>query len=357
MLIGIYATAFIFSILSTLAGIGGGAIFIPLFMLLGNQSIKEAIFLSLITMVGNTLSRVIYYSIKRHHACSQRYLTNYEIVKVFLPFNANSTYLGFLLNQLLPDIVILILIILLMIMIISKTILSLVKFRKELQHPEDDTNEYYASLDMSRGETWRDSFDYLLYAILVIGLIIMFSFMRNQSSYPWMIYLSQFFLLTLFGYYSIQQIRLQDRWRSRNNFIILEGDLDWTEWKNYFKITIVSSITGICSALLGIGSGLIMNPFMLHLEVHPSVMLATSAWTTFFSVTISTIQHLGNNFHLLNLIHLAVFLIGFSASIIGLVILRYIENQRSAKFVISLILVMTMILCSILLIIINLIQT
>lgn len=355
--IGIFVSAFVFSILSTLAGIGGGAIFIPLFILIGGLDVKVAIFLSLITMVGNSIGRVVYYFLKRHHDARDRFLPDYNIIRLFVPFNSNATYLGFLLNQVLPGWMIIILIILLMVVVITKTTISLINFCRERQRNNDEeannevqNEEQNKDLDLV-GQTWWDLINDLIYIFLAVGLVTFLSFVRKSFDPEWLVYIAQFFIMMLFGYLTMQHIRIIDLWRKANKFRVLDGDLDWSDKYLHVKIAIMSSITGICSALLGIGGGLVMNPTMLHFHVHPSVMLATSGWTTFFSVLMSTIQYLADDPSLLEWSHAVVFCVGLVASCLGLFIIRFFK--KNAKVIITAILDVTMILCAILLLVIN----
>src|SRR6056297_3480674 len=109
-LIGLFIASYFISLLSSLAGIGGGAMLIPIYSLIANLDIRESIVLSIATISGNVFVRAVYYGVKKHKNAKNRSLADYEIAKLIVPFDANTAYLGYLLNKFLPNIIIFILI-------------------------------------------------------------------------------------------------------------------------------------------------------------------------------------------------------------------------------------------------------
>ena len=57
---------FIISIITTIGGVGGGGLLIPLFMLLGGFLLIESIPLTIITILGDTLVRIFFLYNKKH---------------------------------------------------------------------------------------------------------------------------------------------------------------------------------------------------------------------------------------------------------------------------------------------------
>ena len=360
--------AFLVSILSSLAGIGGGVIFVPLYILTGNVKIKQAILLSIMTTIGNSLARFIYYPFQKYKDNPNRYLVNWGIIRIVVPFLANAVYIGFILNQVLPDLVVLILIGILMCGLIYKITKKTIfyyhqsnneDFTTEINEintnmcAESDSIETANSSNLVK-ERWIDVLKSLAFSILAVLMVIFFSIVREGSHMesPWLIYFWQLVVMGLFGYLTIDHLSVIEQLRNISNFPHIDGDIDWSNWKISLSFAGASSFAGILAALIGIGGGLILNPTQLHFGVNPIVMVATSSVMTFFSSIMSGSQYFINNPNNFDLIHFGVFGFGFLGACLAIILARFFG--RNQKLIILVVLDICLIISLFIMIITNL---
>jgi uncharacterized membrane protein YfcA len=69
----------------------------------------------------------------------------------------------------------------------------------------------------------------------------------------------------------------------------IEGDIKWTRNSVIF-VSLMSLVAGVGAGLLGIGGGLVLNPFMLTLGVDPQVSAATSSFIILSTSGIALLQ-------------------------------------------------------------------
>lgn len=55
---------------------------------------------------------------------------------------------------------------------------------------------------------------------------------------------------------------------------------------------VAALLAGVLGGLFGIGGGLLMNPVLLHIGIHPQVTAATSSFMVLFSSSMSAVQYL-----------------------------------------------------------------
>lgn len=371
-LIGMFVASYIASTLASISGIGGGGMLIPLYSIIGNIELKEAILLSIITIAGNSLVRSLYYIRAKHANVTNRYLPNFDIIRLVVPFDGNTAYLGFLLNQVLPNIVIFILIVIILGIMTYKTIQKTIGYFKnkdmkdgmliiidniEATIPMTDTNNNNNGNEMRDGETKWDVIKNLAYSITGFSLITFFTFVRktydDDDGYGWAIYLVQLFIIGLFGYTTCEHIKSIYLLKKKEKFNFVEGDIDWSIKESFLKYIVSASFVGMFSTLLGIGGGMIMNPIMINFNVIPEVVVATSSITTFFSSVISALQFIISEGSV-EWYYGVLFLIGGLASVTSLVILKFLRAH--IKFVITCIMSVSLSVSLVLLVVFNIIK-
>jgi len=84
------------------AGIGGGGLLVPIFILVSGFEAKYAIPLSNVTILGSAVSNIMWNS-QRRHPTADRYLIDWGIVNVMEPMTMAGAIFGSLLNKLLPQ--------------------------------------------------------------------------------------------------------------------------------------------------------------------------------------------------------------------------------------------------------------
>ena len=366
-LIGMFIASFFASTLASISGIGGGGMLIPLYSIIGNIELKEAILLSIITIAGNSLVRSLYYIKAKHVDAPNRYLPNFDIIRLVVPFDGNTAYLGLLLNQVLPNIVIFILIVILLGIMAYKTIQKAIGYFRNkdvkdsmliiidnIEATIPTTND---GSTMREGETKWDVAKNLAYSITGFSLITFFTFVRktyeDDGGYGWAIYLVQLFVIGLFGYMTCEHIKSIYMLKKKDKFNFVEGDIDWSIKESFIRYIVSASFVGVISTLLGIGGGMIMNPIMISLNVMPEVVVATSSITTFFSSVISALQFIIAD-GTVEWYYGVLFLIGGLASVTSLIILRFLRTH--IKFVITCIMSISLVVSLVMLIVFNIIK-
>ncbi len=370
-LVGLFITAYFVSTLSALSGIGGGGMLIPLYSIILDIDIKDAVFLSIITICGSSFIKSGYFITKRHKDAKNRYLSNFDIIRLIIPFDGSFAYLGFVLNKVLPDIAILVFIIILMGILIYKTVKKTYKLYKKKEKTSDtiliifDNIESNIKLptttdsndDIREGETKYDLFKNIVFSFLTIGLITFFTFVRDSydefSTEAWLVYLVQVIISLIFAYQIIDHIKTKYILRKKTKFNFIEGDIKWDENKNFVKYGIAGSFVGFVSTMLGIGGSMVLNPIMINLHVLPEVVVATSSISSFFSAVISSLQYIFDDAEL-EWPLLVLFFCGSFASLTGIVILRFFK--KNIRLIITTVLCVSLITSLILLVVSNIIK-
>ena len=97
------ALSLVVAALSNAAGVGGGAIFVPLFVALLAFPVKEATALSQAVITGGALGSVSYCISRSHPRDSQRPLIDFDLALVLTPSLLWGVNAGVLLNSVLPS--------------------------------------------------------------------------------------------------------------------------------------------------------------------------------------------------------------------------------------------------------------
>ncbi len=362
-LVGIFVAGFVCSTLAGIGGIGGGGMLIPLYSIIGNLDIKDAIVLSIITIAGNSFVRAIYYSTKKHKNANNRFLPNYDIIKIIVPFDGNTAYLGFLLNQIMPNIIIFIIILFILAILIYKIIRKAVQIYRD----EDTTGGVFiiydnieATLPVQQqeitdrsGDAWKDLFNYYVPIVFCFGILTFFTIIRTNSTIKWAIYITQFIFMIMMGYILCTNIFFQYKLKKASRFNFVEGDIKWDEKINFWKYIGSGSAVGLVSTMLGIGGGMIINPIIINLNVPPDVVVATSSISTFFSSFISILQFIMED-GIFRWYYFVLFGLGSLSSIVGLIVIKISKDKM--KFIIVLLLAISIVSSFILLCVYNILD-
>jgi uncharacterized membrane protein YfcA len=354
---------FFISIITTIGGVGGGGLFIPAFMLLGKFKLEEAIPLSVITILGNTIVRMINLYNKRHPLNEKRYLIDMIPLLLIIPFDGNASFIGIMLSDFTPKILTIILIILTLgftfYKSIKKAISSFLKENIFLNNKDnniemvviDGIAEYFPKEDIEEaiptdgeGDKLSDKIKKSILQLGVIFLISIFTITRTYINkctlWYWLQILLQFVVINIIGYLIVKYISRAYEEKRKNNYIFLKGDIVWNI-KNIIKFIIIGSVTGILSTYMGIGGGMLTTPVMINVGMIPEVVVATSSVSTFFSSMISVLNYIVNGKLLWD--YGIIFSISSAfGSIIGLCLSNYIlkkyKRQSIIIFIVSLIL-------------------
>ena len=103
VLIGDYVVLFLACALCAAAGVGGGGIIVPILNQVFFVSYKQSTVLSSCTLVGNYISQVMVNWPKSHPSNESRPLIYWDIVLVLLPCQLAGSFIGTILNTILPE--------------------------------------------------------------------------------------------------------------------------------------------------------------------------------------------------------------------------------------------------------------
>lgn len=312
--ISLFVSIFFVIILATISGIGGGGILIPLYMLIGEFDILNATALTVLTIVCNSFVKMIILFNKRNPKAIKRYLIDYTPILLIVPFDGNTSFIGLIISTIVPKWFIIISILIVLGFIFYKTLMKAIyQYKEEKTQKYKDNklvyidgislyinhNQYNQTINLQyNGDTNKNRTIYIFLLCISFGLITLFTSIKNMfdscSHMYYIIYSIQFVVMILWGVFIINFIVRDYNNKISTNFQLLENDIKWN-YKTGFQYAIVSSITGLLSTYLGIGGGMILAPFMLHIGMTPEVVAATSSVTTFFSSVITTLQYLNAN--------------------------------------------------------------
>lgn len=364
----------IFSMLASIAGIGGGGILIPIFILIGNFETKYSLPLSVITIAGNSLGRMLLLIRKRNLENPNKYMIDYKSIFMIVPFDANASFIGFILNEISPDWLVMVTIIIFLGISSYKTFKKGIKQYKleksgeemllytdgisyPIQLKEIIIDNLPINIDIKYYENIiKSNYDnkfikYLFSVIFIFSVISVFSIVRelfNISDYQyWLIYLGQLIIVIPIGiavsYYNLYYDNDQ------------ENTMDYWDKKKVFIYIGIGSLTGLISTYMGIGGGMVLSPILLNIGMRPEVTSATLSVTTFFSAVASSIQFIGTD-RFLVYYSVYYFILGFISSLIGLKLFGTIFKKTGKGYVIIFMLGSLITFSAVMLTIINIIE-
>eukprot|EP00550_Attheya_septentrionalis_P004493 CAMPEP_0198283952 /NCGR_PEP_ID=MMETSP1449-20131203/3532_1 /TAXON_ID=420275 /ORGANISM="Attheya septentrionalis, Strain CCMP2084" /LENGTH=513 /DNA_ID=CAMNT_0043980857 /DNA_START=181 /DNA_END=1722 /DNA_ORIENTATION=+ len=108
-------------VLAAGGGIGGGGILVPVYILLLRFPVKHAVSLSNVTIFGGGVANILLNSMKRH-PLADRPLIDWDLMLVMEPLTMAGALIGADLNEMLPDVIIVVLLVILLTFIANKTL-------------------------------------------------------------------------------------------------------------------------------------------------------------------------------------------------------------------------------------------
>jgi len=385
---------FIISIITTIGGVGGGGLLIPLFMLLGGFLLIESIPLTIITILGDTLVRIFFLYNKKHPLNEKRDLIYFPPLLLISLFDANTSFFGVILSNFTPSLITIICLLSVLSITFYKSMKkALTTYNNEIKYEKnpnaglkliviDGIGEYFKIDDLEnsnfiihdeenniheeemivfdgiegyieKGDSQKMKYFYTSIMFFNLLIISIFSITRESFSicniYYWLHSLGQFFSCSILGYFTIQLILNDYKEKKNNNFSFIQGDIEWTS-SVIKKFVLIGSFTGFISTYIGIGGGMLTTPIMIQVGMLPEVVVATSSISTLCSCIISCINYLVEGE--LPIIYGSVFAICSAlGSIAGIYtsnfILHKYKKQSPIIFVVSLIVFFSIILLSI----------
>lgn len=346
----LYGLFIFLGILSSLVGIGGGGLYIPLFMLLSNFSLKEIIPLVVISILANSFIRMLILLKKKHIYNDQYSLIDYFIASQIMCFDASGSYIGYYLNTIINDNILKWIIFFLLIVVSLKTLIKSYKMCKIYYKNKNLNNEIIIdgiSVSIPKNDeinlnekVKKVSIFYTKILILTYQFIFnIFFILRYFFNNNLIIIICQSLYSFLSGIY-VTYLNYK-----HNPSINLNMQLH-----SLFLISFASFSIGILSTMLGIGGGMLVAPLLIFLKIDSNIVMATNSMTTFFSALTSSMQYIivGNIKYDFMLLFI---LLSIISSKTGLSYVKTINKKCSSTWPLILLLGLVIFISSILIII------
>ena len=288
-----YLFVSIVSIFCSMAGVGGGGILTPIFFILGNYSLYYAIPLSMISIMGSSLSRYLILLPKKHTLNNNIPLIDYGILIQMIPFGAAGSYVGVYFNSLLNESQLKYIVIGLFSLISIKTYYKTYKIYKKESKLRNTTNTIYIdgicvplenNITSELIETGNINIIKIISSILLyLTIFALFGIWKIFNKY-WYIGFLQFIYSLSVGFVCILL----------NNKYKFSPNIESTYRKSsIFALTSFS--VGTLSTMLGIGGGMIYSIVLLQMKVSPEIVMATNSVATLTGSIVSSIQYISDN--------------------------------------------------------------
>jgi len=327
-------------------GIGGGGILVPIYILLLEFPVKrksrtilstaltsfaDAIPLASVTVLGGALANNALNHSKHHPRHANRPCIDWDLMLQLEPMTIAGTLVGAAVNDVLPDILLVVFLLLLLSVTAYKTLQKAnAMYQKENEVALRD--EEAASLlktnqqsddaaDSNAKETQRAvrrAQVQLTLLFLVVTLLNLLKGGDEAGGGPlglpscgmecfWFTNIAMLLLIAAFAVY----IRYDILHRTRP----ILSDIEWDE-TNTRTYPLLAIVAGLAAGMFGIGGGIIKGPLMLALGVHASVASATSACMIFFTSITATVSYMA--YGMMNYTYAAACLVmGFVATLAG----------------------------------------
>lgn len=319
---------FISSIITTVAGVGGGIFFFPILVGVSSFLPTPGVAISLSIVMFLMIIRYLM-SYKERHPLQNRSLINYEMSIILCPSSIVGTIFGVLINSTAPNWFILILILISLGISIIETWKKAVEQRKKEVFSEnskiktEENNEISIPLKTKEENNINPninlnntSFQRLIeeenkpipkkkLLILFINLIILtiILFMRGSKTIDSIIGLPYcglgfwifVFLYIPFGgvilYYSVNMLNKEYQIKSSSGYSFLKSDIKWDE-KNIKKSLILGFLIGFTSSILGVGGSIITSPALINFGFDAREATYTGTFIAMLTSFTGAIQYL-----------------------------------------------------------------
>ncbi|AYV84460.1 MAG: hypothetical protein Hyperionvirus26_15 [Hyperionvirus sp.] len=310
---------FVVNVLSTVSGAGGGGIIIPILILLGNFGTNYAIPLSSIMVTASTFVRVVffYFYNKEKHS-----IVDWDSIMIMIPYIAASSYVGVLINQVAPEYIIIGVLIFFQVLAFALTVYD---------------NSRIASEEVVENNS--DPRVYMVIYVIQIGVFIGVVFINLLIKDAMAYYIGKSIFFLLIGIVT-SVIVMKKR---------VDGELVWNG-SLLSKYIVVSFCVGILSSFLGLGGGILINPFFIAIGMAPLGASHTTPYIAFYSSLISSIQYIYYGNQILPYYGILFFFEAIVGTLIGIYILERIQNFKIILVVLGIILIVSIVLLIIILV-------
>ena len=313
---------FIASIITTVAGVGGGLFFFPILLGVSNFYPTPAVAISLSIVMMLMIVRFLM-SYKERNPHSDRPLINYDISVILCPSSIVGTIFGVLLNRTSPNWILLILILVSMGISLKET-WKKAQEQKAKENTERNSPEYvYIPLKTSgllegliekRGENENlkmirieekklipmKKFRILLINLAILLIILLLQGSKSTKSLINMPFCGTFYWIFIFLYipfgililkYSVKLLNEEYQMKQASGYKFLKSDIEWNH-ENLKKSLILGFLIGFTSAILGVGGAIITGPVLLGMGFDAREATYTATFIAVFTSIAGSVQYL-----------------------------------------------------------------
>lgn len=300
--------------IASIAGVGGGALLLPIFLFFLNLPLQYAIPTTIACIMGNSFVRatILY---RQKHMVSNTSLIDYTVLWLVVPADTIGSFVGAWLSTHIDGSP------LLMTVSIITFLTSIKTLRKGwllMQRDRENRKEHIETVHID-GISIRvlpsrimDTHEYptnhfakvvlFLYEFVIVALSICRVFLDMD-------YLFVFFIIMM----SLLVAVLGSK---SNNVLYSSPNIQWS-LSSILTVLLAGFVIGAASTLVGVGGGMFVAPLLLYLDMSPQVMASTNSLSTFFSSFATMFQYI-----MLNRVksELAVFcmLLSATSALVGL---------------------------------------
>ncbi|CAM9743536.1 unnamed protein product, partial [Heterosigma akashiwo] len=297
------------SFVSAGSGIGGGGIFISIFILLLGFTITQAVPLGNATVLGGAIANASL-NWKKRNPAADRPLIEYDIIFMMEPPTLIGVLLGSFLNQVLPGEVLVVGLLVTLALVAQRTIrkgVALYRLENESRGNNSTTQLVTNQKELVEAAQWEQRLRALVaeerraprgeLALLTLLLAVLFGLdavkgtahvksttgVERGSAAYWLVVLAMLLVVGAYFLRARRRVLRRELVRARAGCPWREGDVRWGEGRRALVFPLLCTGAGVVAGLFGLGGGVIKAPLLLEMGVPPGVAAATCAAMVLFT--------------------------------------------------------------------------
>jgi uncharacterized membrane protein YfcA len=374
---------FVGAMLAAGGGLGGGGIFVPLFILVVRLSPYDAVPLSQATILGGSVVNIIMYARQPHPTIPGRPMIDFSAVLLLQPLMLAGTIVGVMLNVVFPSWLIVATLAITLAIASVRTLKKGMRVWKAESHART-VQTVYDHTDSSVSEvsehdplinnalpekeakqlaeilrSENDPKSSVLWIGVVWVIVCIITFLRggkggSQSVAGIRVCTPMYWLVTIAAVPLLLSITMVFGRRLAANhekklafgYKYKEGEIEWSS-KNVYLYPLWSTVAGILGGLLGIGGGMVMGPLLVELGMLGQTTSATTSVTVFLTSSSAALQFILLDMMLLD--YAAWYLcVGVLATLVGQTVVDMIVKKYKRASIIILTIAIVIIIATVL---------
>uniref|UniRef100_A0ACD5WHU1 Uncharacterized protein n=1 Tax=Avena sativa TaxID=4498 RepID=A0ACD5WHU1_AVESA len=321
-----WVLAFLAASVSSAGGVGGGSLFLPILNLVAGLSLKRATAYSSFMVTGGAVSNVLY-SLACSTRTAGRGLIDYDVALLFQPCLLLGVSLGVVCNVVFPEWLITALFSLFLAFCTAKTCRAGAKIWRAETAAAAASHAQKVPLLLgggiplpgqvegsmmggiiggsvtagraARSFPWKDVATLLVVWVCFFLLHVVIGDKHGKGVIGikpcgiayWLVTISQVPFAVAFTAYIIHAKRNKEVVQDDEDGKAANSFVTKTEALPPLALPLAAFVTGSLSGLFGIGGGLLLNPVLLQIGIHPQTAAATSSFMVLFCASMSMAQY------------------------------------------------------------------